>query len=388
MRVLIAPVGEQPTPNLIPLFAAKPEERSECVQFLVSDNERIKKVADHLCEALNQDPQTAHVIVPEAQSMSAWNLENARSELRQVVDKYQGDEVTVNLTGGTKIMSLAAYLEATSARRPMIYVNTERGEMLRFDGSGNPLAPSPLQVKIPIETQLWAAGQRFKRNPKKPIQTIQTVPADRAAFVKRLVANYPAAYEQSLGKIIGQIKNEAKRQGVSKVKCQIRFSPTNAGRETIQQMENMGLVLWNKASNLLGVAHTEAWEFLDGGWVETYSLVHLSESGFFDKVLGNVEVEDFEGELDVVVSLNGRLGIVECKTKGTHGEGATFIASKLRQHEAIFGGTYARALLALASRGHFRDIEHIAEQYGIGKVIFGEDLRNLAREMLTLLRPS
>src|SRR3989304_8172947 len=126
MRVLIAPVGEQPTPNLIPLFAAKPEERAECVQFLVSDNDRIKKVADHLREALKQDPETAGVHVPEALSMSAWNLEDARSEFRQVVGKYQGDEVTVNLTGGTKIMSLAGDLEAGSAGLPMTYVNTER----------------------------------------------------------------------------------------------------------------------------------------------------------------------------------------------------------------------------------------------------------------------
>ncbi len=390
MRVLIAPVGEQPTPNLIPLFAAQPEGRAQCVQFLISDKERIKEVAENLRKALTKDPemQAGGLTVVEPLMMDAWNLEKARSACANAIKKYSGDDIMVNLTGGTKIMSLAAFQAAVEARVPMLYVNTERDELIRFSGGGEPLAPESFTVKISIETQLRAAGQEFKKH-SRPIQRIDSLPIDRADFVKWLVGNYSGAYEVCLKRIVIQARDEARKAQRKPWQHEVHlaFEPRGKGFEALQRLEAMGLLTWKAAQRLLRVADEPSWRFLDGGWVETYALVSLTESGLFDEVLGNLEVEDFEGEIDIVVTRNGRLGIVECKTKGPHGEGVTFAAAKLRQHEAIFGGPYARAVFALASDEHISDIGKVAEQYGIKEPIYGEDLKDLARKAYKGLSP-
>ena len=58
MHVLIAPVGEQPTPNLIPVFAAGPGGYTH-IQFLISDDRKIRSVAKNLGKALAKDEQTS-----------------------------------------------------------------------------------------------------------------------------------------------------------------------------------------------------------------------------------------------------------------------------------------------------------------------------------------
>jgi hypothetical protein len=115
--------------------------------------------------------------------------------------------------------------------------------------------------------------------------------------------------------------------------------------------------------------------------VEVYALIALDTSELFDEVLGKVRIGGFTGEIDVMVTRNGRLGIVECKTRGPYGEGVTFVIAKIRQYEAIFGGPYARAVFALASDEHIGGIGGIREasqQFGIGALIYGPQLKDLA----------
>jgi len=187
MRVLIAPVGEQPTPNLIPLFAEPPAGRYERVQFLVSDNRKIRDVAENLKKAIECDPKLSAIQVADPLPMDAWVLNKARDDCAAAIDRYtrDGNTVTVNLTGGTKIMSLAAYQAASHAHAPMIYVNTEQKCIIDFDEHGQPLEkPRPLVAPISIETQLRAAGREFK--PGKPPMRASSIHPAWAAFAAYL----------------------------------------------------------------------------------------------------------------------------------------------------------------------------------------------------------
>jgi len=393
MRVLIAPVGEQPTPNLIPLFAARQQLGSayEYVQYLVSRDERINEVANHLCQALAQDPDMQGLEIAPLLSMDAWNLTKARQDcataIRKAIEyahKRDGDtQVTVNLTGGTKIMSLAAYQAACEAQVSMVYVNTAQSEIIQFGSDGNPLVPHSFKVVISIQTQLRAAGKEFKKCPQRPIQRPGSVPQDRAAFVKWLVSNYDAAYEHCLKRMIFEARQTRKPW---QQEVQYAFEPKGKGLDAVQRLEAMGLLRWNTTQRSLRVVDEPAWGFMNGGWVETFALISLAESNWFDEVLGNLEVEGFEGEIDTVVTRNGRLGIVECKTKGPQGEGATFAAAKIRQHEMILGGPYARTFFALPSNENIEDIQKASTQFGIGDPIYedpqkGIRLKDLPRKV-------
>lgn len=381
MHVLIAPVGEQPTPNLIPIFAAGPE-RYTSVQFLISDDPKIRLVAKHLREALASDEQTSKVQVPDFLSMDAWDLQRARDDCARAIKKYANACVTLNLTGGTKIMSLGAYQAACATASPMVYVNTEAGELIRFDGHGAPIAMEAFTVKIPIGTQLRAAGREFNGEP----QLARNIPHTRREFVKWLVDNYDGAYERCLKRIVAEMRNTHKRPWLEET--ELSFCPQGKGLEGLERLKQINVVTWTPEQRRIQATNESAWGFLNGGWVEAYALIALDESGLFDQVLGNVNIKGFAGDIDVMVTRNGRLGIVECKTKGPYGEGVTAVIAKIRQYEAIFGGPYARAVFALASDENIRVIQEASEQFGIGMLIYGRELRELARAVCRTLSPA
>jgi hypothetical protein len=370
MHVLVAPVGEQPTPNLIPVFAAGPEGYTH-VQFLISDDRKIRSVAENLHRALAEDEQTSTVQVLEHLTMDAWDLRKAREDCARAIEKHSNARITVNLTGGTKIMSLAAYQEARAAASPMVYVNTEAGELIRFGANGEPVAREPFSVKIPIQTQLRAAGRELMDG----AQSASAISRERTEFVRWLVDNHAGAYERCLKKVVIEMKTAQKPWSQE---TQLSFCPQGKGLEALQRLAALNLVTWNQEQRRIQATSEPAWGFLNGGWVEAYALIALDTSKLFDEVLGNVRIQGFVGEIDVMVTRNGRLGIVECKTRGPYGEGVTFVIAKIRQYEAILGGPYARAVFALASDEHIRDIRDASEQFGIGTPIYGSGLRDLA----------
>jgi hypothetical protein len=394
MKILISLVGEQPTPNLIPLFDKRAlegpkEERWRAVHFLASNATR--ETGRNLLKALKQDKTTEHLVsagldeldrdpVPGdlLETVEAWSLKNASNNVQQAInkvgEKYPDDDIVVNFTGGTKIMSLAAYQVAIERGLAMVYVNTECDELLHFDVKDKADKSSIFTVQIPIETQLRATGMQLKQNPDKPLVHPEDVPQELAQFVNWLVENYRNVYELCLKKIIDDVKQKAKANNVKQwqVEIQLPTQTPKIGVEGVKRLEALKLVVWQEADRQVRIMDDKAWAFLSGGWVEVYALVKLAESEYFDEVVGNLEVDGFRGEIDVAVTRNGRLGLVECKTRGGHGEGATFMAAKMRLHESIFGGVYAEAVFALAARDNLQDVVDAASQYRVKNIVCGE----------------
>ncbi|MGH8658211.1 MAG: hypothetical protein ACREV4_06980 [Gammaproteobacteria bacterium] len=193
MRVLIALAGKEPIPNLIPLFAAPATEPFDCVQFLVSGNPKVQEVAEHLGGAIQKDSVLSGVGVGNHRAMDAWDLDKARDDCSAAIQYYKdaGHTVMLNLSGGTKIMSLAAFQAAVNAGVEALYVNTERGEIISFDAQGNATGKRPFTARISIETQLRAAGRELKQNPRKPMLRPAQLPPDRANFARYLVDRQP-----------------------------------------------------------------------------------------------------------------------------------------------------------------------------------------------------
>ncbi|MGH8658212.1 MAG: Card1-like endonuclease domain-containing protein [Gammaproteobacteria bacterium] len=155
-----------------------------------------------------------------------------------------------------------------------------------------------------------------------------------------------------------------------------------------QQAHDLKLWTWDKTANTITIANQHAFEFLNGGWVEEFALVTLDDSGYFDEVLANVEVQDFAGEMDVAATLNGRLGIIECKTTGpAKGERKASVIVKYLMHEHMFGGLYAKAILALPSNEDITDWKKLCDQYDVAHPIHSDELKYLANTMYRLLTP-
>ncbi|NPV86937.1 MAG: DUF1887 family protein [Anaerolineae bacterium] len=136
---LLSLVGEQPMPILLPARFLQPEEN------LLVCTQRTKKIATHLQNILGGGCRLHDL------KAAPYNLQGVSEELHRLCT---AGEWMVNLTGATKIMSLAAYRVAQQLQLPFVYLESENRRSLlyryRFEGDRVlPLDPSQQPVALP-----------------------------------------------------------------------------------------------------------------------------------------------------------------------------------------------------------------------------------------------
>ncbi len=121
---LIHLVSEQPMPNLLPLLALKPER----VIQVRSKGTRFEHVPAHVENAAKEAGIHAdfRVVVLDHETPAP---EEVRYQLKQLLSVFPS--AAVNITGGTKLMSLGAYLGAKEFPVPMLYCDTSTGGFQR-----------------------------------------------------------------------------------------------------------------------------------------------------------------------------------------------------------------------------------------------------------------
>jgi hypothetical protein len=153
--LLLSLVGEQPIPNLLPLWQFKEYTATQLVATRTT-----MPVATSLRGAIQADPQLKHVAVLDTLIVEAYNIGQARGVLATALNSHlnQGREARLNLTGGTKLMSLAALQAAFGSGVRLIYVSSEENCTILLGSDGVEIERLPIQVKITVEQYLAAHG--------------------------------------------------------------------------------------------------------------------------------------------------------------------------------------------------------------------------------------
>lgn len=121
-RALILLIGEQPAPNLLPTRHLRPGTA------VLVHTERTDDIAKRLQGMLEQE--NVGCLLCRA---DPYDLLAIRDSLQHFIGEHlQGYEIVFNLTGGTKIMSLAAFLVAYQLEAPFVYFRTEGGHSLLY----------------------------------------------------------------------------------------------------------------------------------------------------------------------------------------------------------------------------------------------------------------
>jgi hypothetical protein len=389
MRVLIAPVGEQPIPNLIPLFAAEAQKPFTLVQFMVADDSRIRKVATNLRKTITFN--TSVKVADKDLAMNAWDLAKAREECEAAITSYfqKGSEVIVNLTGGTKIMALAAYQAAVNKHAPMIYVNTADAELLHFSPDGSLAERKRFKIVIPIATQLHAAGRELVQRPSRNLNEI--LPNYRK-LVRWIVDNYAAAIQNCILPVTKFINAERQKNKWCNHPFNLPYHAPLAlqikdSQLAAEHLKQEGFWDWNGTE--VTIATEPQWWFVTSGWLEAYTVTTLQdqkERDFIDEVIGPVYVKDFP-EIDAIATKNGQLAILECKLTGKvddEGEAAAEILAKLYSHEHLLGGLYGKSVFVRA-RGQQQGAQEWTSEYQV-ELVAGSELKNLATKVISLFK--
>lgn len=150
MKILVLLIGDQIIPNLLPLKHLQPD-----VSVAVF-SDYSKKGYDRLESVMHGQ------IKLQPCQVDAYNIDEIIPVLMDAVSGWgPPHELSFNITGGTKPMSIAAYLTAGKLNAPMIYFQTEgkRSRVLRYefrDGKSVMIGDEFLPPVITLEEYLQA----------------------------------------------------------------------------------------------------------------------------------------------------------------------------------------------------------------------------------------
>lgn len=117
---LVLLVGEQPLPNLLPTRHLQPDAA------VLVHTSRTQDVAERLKKLLSDCQCLLCPVAP-------YPLPEIQNTLQAFLDRELGEyQLLFNLTGGTKPMSLAAFLVAFQYNAPFVYFQTEGGRSLLY----------------------------------------------------------------------------------------------------------------------------------------------------------------------------------------------------------------------------------------------------------------
>ena len=160
--ILLSLVGEQPIPTLLPLWQAP--GRYSAVQFAATQT--TLPAAHEIAAALLVDPALRHIQVLEPLLLDAYGVGATRARLAQAFLQHLAGNrgLELNITGGTKLMSMAAMQAVYGTGIPLLYVSTETNQLLHFASDGSETGREPIAVRIGVEQYLIPHGLEVSDN--------------------------------------------------------------------------------------------------------------------------------------------------------------------------------------------------------------------------------
>ncbi|HNQ74173.1 MAG TPA: DUF1887 family CARF protein [Verrucomicrobiota bacterium] len=379
MKTQLCLLSGELMPNVIGIL----HERPELVIPIVTDqsSQQVKHLEAALraagCQARLQDPIT---VLPYDLADCGKTIGRATSSI---------DDLTINWTGGTKIMSYAARRIAETKPARAIYVNTADRQLLIEDNPQTGAVRSELldSTRLGLNTlvHILAAGHKVERGSSLTEFRTAHTPATELQAAAEMIVDAPGFYWPELFKL-----SEAVDRPVIPRKLPPAFLQTLETAKIIQKSGQRGAYVLCGES--LGrpfhrnSAQEENSKFIRGGYLEVFLWSQLKNRGAFDDVAWHVRLnpgpKGRSAELDVAVVSDGRFVVIESKGRIDLGDLANLIEEQnartrrvgrlfgqwilyVHQFRAEFDAPNARAIIASQ--------EERAKDFG-GHLLWHDDL--------------
>lgn len=302
MKILLcAATGHNPV-NVLPLES---EQINPDVIYVATTHSMSEQGQSLIAELKNSGKKAVELKVENEHSLQAL-IQQYESWLLL----HQDDEIIVNLTGGTKPMSIAAYQVFSSYGFRCFYQNLNPNQIIWLDDES---IISDIGNKISLERYL--KSYQFDIVKK---QQLKDIPQHYKAYAKLIYAELSKAgrYEDTC-RLISKLNAHAAKPKISDLK---NFALTHAEEAFITHLSlETGLFKLK--------AHTIEWDdeedraFIAGGWIEylTADLIRgqncrdISLSVEIAKGTQRAKAKTYQ-EIDVMAMQQQQLLIVECKT--------------------------------------------------------------------------
>lgn len=350
----------------------------------------------------NASPQTVHLVVTDRMKERANILEKALRERGMAVERCplasprpnemlavlddirkntSSGSLAVNVTGGTKVMALAAVEWAGIQDEPpfLFYVDTDNKKVLQIGGK---MDEFEMTVKLKIKELLKAgAGVTVtaKANAAFNGSAINLLDRLTTTFL-----NDSRALE---------LFNKCAVEARDSLYTDMPYTPSQEFIQAINIAEQAGKL--RRVSDKISYASEEARFWCNGGWLEDLvktRLYRMKSNGMIDDWDSNVDIPDGQksrgrplsqsnkNELDAAFTVANRLFLIECKTANLakRDEFSTAIY-KLDSLKKSLGGVLSRGMIVSVLDPRHADIQR-CEELGI-KLVYGTDVLKLEEKL-------
>lgn len=295
-HVHVCLVSGQPIPNLTTALQFTPD-----TVYLLSTEDMLKE-ANRLEKVIKQKG-----IEVKTKKIKPYDINNVISVCEDLIKEHQNYEVTLNITGGTKIGTLGTFQTFYYGDKSIFYVNTHDNEIIKVSPDEEKI---PINVNISIKDYLAVYGFNISGYVKDDRYIY-----DRKYITETLV-QLAINRQELIGEINGKISKDIDK-AVYPIK--INFRDDKDMIKLCSILQEKGIVQRSHQSTIY-IPDRETADYLRGFWFEEYVYM-TAKSLEVNEVKLNVEGQwDTTGkytpinEFDVMISKGNRLFYISCKT--------------------------------------------------------------------------
>ena len=302
-------VSAQATPNLLPVLdtAWRPKKVVlACSAPMKNAAVALRSVMQTKCPGL---------VVETLELPDAYDYAALSDTFLTFLADHDNEAIALNVTGGTKLMAVAAQEVFRSAGKPVFYVNVETDDVLVI---GEKAASQPLRAKLKVHEMLRAHGYQVTT------QEQPQVTRELRDLTARLIDHVASA-----GRALGTV-NALARAARDEPGLRVDLSPAQTDSRSLADILALfaDADLLRLSGSALIFKNEDARFFVNGGWLESHVFEALQSLRAQHDALSDVAMgvrvgfagstaknqNNDKNEIDVAFLYRNTLHLIECKT--------------------------------------------------------------------------
>lgn len=337
--VIFCLVSRQAMANVLPVLMFQPKS----VVLFTTPEEKL--CADNLEKLF----KSKGIKIKRNDGLNAYDYINFKDAVRSELEKTEGN-VILNVTGGTKLMALAAYEAFAEKDKKIFYCNTENKQIIHLFPK---LSTEPLTLNLSIKDYLISYGyeivstrtEGLNRNHKRLFNLL---------IEKQLLTRF--------SEFLDKFRSESAENKNLKT-----YNDKKNGIFTIQKTPSIFILFVYKEQY-----RYDDDKFLKGDWLEYLMLYHLENMGINSELgIKVTSAGKVENEIDLMFIKDYQLYLISCKSGRKNDPNKDIYEIETLRNVA--GGTFGKAFLFTTKPLNSR-IEQRAKELSIQLI----NLSNLA----------
>ena len=380
--LVVSLVSEQTIPNILAILHFKPD----WLLFVSTEEMQKKKKVEAILNTLRQRDfswEKDEVLIVDQDSIS-----DCMDKLKHWIEKkvnFHTYETIVNITGGTKMMSIAAYEVFKACPCQIIYIPIPKNEFFIAHSPKGHMPSRKIDVRLNVVEYLTAYGINISEKTKQKVMALGKKARERFEKTDFIYKHY-LELKPFLKTICSELRR-LEKSSVNKIKkgkkIEFSFSFQSSLNDYLKKLLSDWDFEYNIENQKLKIHRlfdSDLYHYFIGGWLEEYVyniLYDLKPQGITDVQL-NLQLISSQGtqnEFDVMFTYENALYFVECKSLDQEHDKEQDILYKVGALQTDFGLRVKSFLATQAT--------NIFEQNGEIK----DHLEKRAKQMRTIILP-